>query len=641
MVPYDLNFGDADKEFSVEFTEKVDASREYYDSGYAAGNEAGYAAGHDAGYTEGEQDGYKNGFTDGVNSVEETDPNVPDWAKQPEKPKYTADEVGAQPANENLVQMSGGSLVTMGGVSIDGGMKCAMGAYTGAGKYLVSDPSELSTYPDNANLLSFDFIPLMVDVFGDRRCTFRLKEAGVTYIQPAKKNIRPFTPTVDGVVEDSWGDPQVTNHFAYGIKPVVSTWVTYDDDNIYYAYRAKARGVSFSTNLKAVVYIDKANDGVVGNNHGSGADGDMVGWWYYSSGGIGRWMDYSASWDGTYLKKDGREFASTYKAYGNDYLFEGELKIPRTSLPFVNAAIESGEEGRIPVRIGFYNAGEAYWTSTKDEAARIPAVGEVTYATPTIDGGVEGVWGVPQSVTMPQNNTTAPKLSTWIAVDDDNIYYAYRAEVKSVTFGTNLKALVYIDKANDGKAGWSHGSGSTGDKIGWWYYPSVGNGFWQDYSASWDGTYLKTDGRQVASTVKLVNGVYVFEGELKIPRTSAPYIDAAFKSGVEGKLPFRIEFMNGSAYATDETQVATIPACPFVRELAYEANVVRDGENSVYPLANKLIYNKDGGAAYLVWAMDASSVSKGAELQLNKANTIYHYTAFGIDVKTLYKQNGW
>lgn len=34
--------------------------------------------------------------------VEETDPTVPEWAKQPERPKYTAEEVGALPADTKI-----------------------------------------------------------------------------------------------------------------------------------------------------------------------------------------------------------------------------------------------------------------------------------------------------------------------------------------------------------------------------------------------------------------------------------------------------------------------------------------------------------------------------------------------------------
>lgn len=32
--------------------------------------------------------------------MDETDPTVPEWAKQPEKPTYTAEDVGAQPAGD-------------------------------------------------------------------------------------------------------------------------------------------------------------------------------------------------------------------------------------------------------------------------------------------------------------------------------------------------------------------------------------------------------------------------------------------------------------------------------------------------------------------------------------------------------------
>ena len=35
-----------------------------------------------------------------ANPIEETDPTVPSWAKQPEKPEYTAEEVGAQPKGD-------------------------------------------------------------------------------------------------------------------------------------------------------------------------------------------------------------------------------------------------------------------------------------------------------------------------------------------------------------------------------------------------------------------------------------------------------------------------------------------------------------------------------------------------------------
>lgn len=43
----------------------------------------------------------EDGATSG-GTTEETDPTVPDWAKQPEKPTYTAQEVGALPADTEI-----------------------------------------------------------------------------------------------------------------------------------------------------------------------------------------------------------------------------------------------------------------------------------------------------------------------------------------------------------------------------------------------------------------------------------------------------------------------------------------------------------------------------------------------------------
>lgn len=47
-----------------------------------------------------EQNGGTGGGTGGI--TKETDPTVPDWAKQPKKPSYTADEVGALPASTKI-----------------------------------------------------------------------------------------------------------------------------------------------------------------------------------------------------------------------------------------------------------------------------------------------------------------------------------------------------------------------------------------------------------------------------------------------------------------------------------------------------------------------------------------------------------
>ena len=49
--------------------------------------------------------GPKGDGGDGGGVSEETDPTVPDWAKQPEKPTYTAEEVGALPATTEIPEV--------------------------------------------------------------------------------------------------------------------------------------------------------------------------------------------------------------------------------------------------------------------------------------------------------------------------------------------------------------------------------------------------------------------------------------------------------------------------------------------------------------------------------------------------------
>ena len=55
-------------------------------------------------------------------SVEEKDPTVPAWAKQPEKPKYTAEEVGALPESTKIpaeYKLPVASADTLGGVTAE------------------------------------------------------------------------------------------------------------------------------------------------------------------------------------------------------------------------------------------------------------------------------------------------------------------------------------------------------------------------------------------------------------------------------------------------------------------------------------------------------------------------------------------
>lgn len=49
---------------------------------------------------------YAAGVAAGGGFAEEIDPTVPAWAKQPEKPTYTAEEVGALPADATVQEIT-------------------------------------------------------------------------------------------------------------------------------------------------------------------------------------------------------------------------------------------------------------------------------------------------------------------------------------------------------------------------------------------------------------------------------------------------------------------------------------------------------------------------------------------------------
>lgn len=69
-----------------------------------------------------------NGTGGGI--VKETDPTVPDWAKQPKKPTYTAEEVDALPANTPIPApyvLPADTAETLGGVKVGDGLTIADG----------------------------------------------------------------------------------------------------------------------------------------------------------------------------------------------------------------------------------------------------------------------------------------------------------------------------------------------------------------------------------------------------------------------------------------------------------------------------------------------------------------------------------
>ncbi len=303
--------------------------------------------------------------------------------------------------------------------------------------------------------------------------------------------IEAFTPKVDGKIEEGWGQPlSVRSDFADAAKTqFLAAWVAYDDDNIYFAYRAAAKTstVTFGTGLYTSFFLDKNADGYA--DYKSDAAGDYLGWWYYKSeeeDKNDRWNDYAATWNGTTLKKDGRSLPSTVNQVGTSYVFEGEIMIPRSSVPKVDMQLTDGD----PVACRFAFSGQSgAWVEVNaatKEIADTPAdpnaprdvdtpvqrdVPTILSYSPKMDGTVEEGWGQPLLVKGGLDAKDPSRfIAAWMAYDEDNIYLAYRATAKKVLFGTSLYTSFFLDKGADGAADWK--SDANGDYLGWWYYLS-------------------------------------------------------------------------------------------------------------------------------------------------------------------------
>lgn len=308
--------------------------------------------------------------------------------------EFLSDELPEGDLTVNILRLYAEAEADVGNVKFD------IGNYMGSGKYRVSEALELVDYPAEVNKLEFPFIPLIVEVWGPKKCTFKLYDTG-NYVRPtvSSKDVKIFTPAIDGVLEPAWGDPQNTVTRTNGIKPTLSTWIAYDSENLYYAFRVSAASVSFNSDTRVIMYIDKACDGKVGYNQGDGANDDKVSYWTYTneSTGMGSYGAYSASWDGVYLLGKGIISASRFSKKDGVYVIDGELKIPRSSAPYIDAAIRSGEAGKLYMRVEFVNktaSGKEIYESKTGEvilpAANTPLVRDLKYEAIVCREGEEG-----------------------------------------------------------------------------------------------------------------------------------------------------------------------------------------------------------------------------------------------------------
>ena len=82
----------------------------------------------------------KSAWNAKLDSYTETDPTVPDWAKQPNKPNYTASEVGAVPTSRTVNGKALSANITLSASDVG-----AAPAYTYGTEDLVAGTSQLAT----------------------------------------------------------------------------------------------------------------------------------------------------------------------------------------------------------------------------------------------------------------------------------------------------------------------------------------------------------------------------------------------------------------------------------------------------------------------------------------------------------------
>lgn len=159
-------------------------------------------------------------------SMVETDPTVPEWAKQPQKPTYTAEEVGALPANTPIPEaytLPTASATVKGGVMI--------------GEGLVIDGDVLGVKPE----VMYELVEtIQINDDGIQRITRALTPHGQTY---------SYRAMVIELESEATGVDNIT----------IATTISLSNERILYDYTTNAIRKNYASVFKAWTRVN--NDG--------------------------------------------------------------------------------------------------------------------------------------------------------------------------------------------------------------------------------------------------------------------------------------------------------------------------------------------------------------------------------------------
>lgn len=156
----------------------------------------------------------------------ETDPTVPSWAKTPEKPTYTAEEVGAV-AKGGLKTINGESLEGEGNIEIQGSGGGIADAPSDGKKYVRQN----GTWTEETQVNTSDFATktelegkLSTETYESEKATFATKEE---------------IPSLDGYMKETSADAKYQAKGNYALKSEISDMLTKTEAGQTYATKAE------------------------------------------------------------------------------------------------------------------------------------------------------------------------------------------------------------------------------------------------------------------------------------------------------------------------------------------------------------------------------------------------------------------
>ena len=290
-------------------------------------------------------------------------------------------------------------------------------------------------------------------------CLTLLLSLGPAPTQSQTQAVNTYPPTIDGVVDESYGPVIATDPAgdSLGGNPVdlVNLWMTQDMDNYYFAFEVNT---DFAANNwgKYALYIDATNDtnGATSDAWGRSVVVDdphkpeFAAYTWVDNLPYGTEDTQLYSWDGSSWSNSGTVGAAATGAGTTSIV---EWSIPKSSL---------GNPSQLWVEVwstgggGTDNAQDTINFPSNDwQATDWGSLATLAVSTPfiTVDGSLDAAYGYPIAADPSGDGNGNPNmdlLGFWVTEDASQYYFAYsiNADIAATNWG---KYAIYVDTTND------------------------------------------------------------------------------------------------------------------------------------------------------------------------------------------------